>query len=386
MNLGMSSARCSRPSRWSVLVLACFAACHTAAAQTPGPMQPPSLRQPQAPTQSQQNQPQQRAPIRVSVEVVNTPVVVHDAKGALVLDLERNDFRIYDNGLEQPIEAFDAGGAPLSLVIVAESSSRVEALLPVIRRTGIMFTQSILGENGEAAVIGYNDTITKLTDFTKDYEVVEHTLSDLKEGTSGARLYDSLSQAVRLLRDRPADRRRVIVALAEASDTGSEEKLGDVMREAQTASITIYSVGLSSTMAQMRGPQRGAPVPTITPPGTFGQPAPPGTVQTPSNEAARAGSVDLLGAVIWAIQHATDPIRQNSLELTATATGGLYQAPVRDQSIDNSLDKISGELHGQYVLSYHPAGTEPGYHEIKVTVRRAGTTVRARPGYYGGAP
>lgn len=375
------SASCSRFIGRTIVALVWFAACHSAAAQNTGPMPAPapSLRQPQAqaPTQG-------RAPIRVSVEVVNTPVVVHDSKGQLVLDLEQGDFRVYDNGLEQPIEAFDSGG-PLSLAIVAETSSRIEALLPAIRRTGTLFTQSVLGENGEAAVVGYNDTVTKLLDFTSDYDSIEHTFSNLKEGSSGVRLYDGLSQAVRLLRDRPAARRRVIVALAEASDTGSEDKLGDVLREAQTANITIYSVGLSSTMAQMRGPQRGAPAPSATPPGTFGQPPRPGTVQTPTTEAQRSGSADLLGAVIWAIQHATEPIRENPLELAAAGTGGLHQAPVRDQSIETALDQISGELHGQYTLSYRPSGTQAGYHEIKVTVRRAGTQVRAKPGYYGGA-
>ena len=373
------SASCSQFMRRTIVALVWFAACLTAAAQNTGPMPAPTLRQPPA-----QAQTQGRPPIRVNVEVVNTPVVVHDSKGQLVLDLEQGDFRVYDNGLEQPIEAFDMGG-PLAIAIVAETSSRVEALLPAMRRTGILFTQSVLGENGEAAVVGYNDTVTKLLDFSSDYDAIERTFTNLKEGTSGVRLYDGLSQAVRLLRDRPGTRRRVIVALAEASDTGSEEKLGDVLREAQTANITIYSVGLSSTAAQVRGPQRGAPAPSATPPGTFGQPPRPGTVQTPTTEAERSGSADLLGAVIWAIQHATEPVRENPLELAAAGTGGLHQAPVRDRSIETALDQISGELHGQYTLSYRPSGTQAGYHEIKVTVRRAGTQVRAKPGYYGGA-
>ena len=128
-----------------------------------------------------------------------------------------------------------------------------------MRRTGILFTQTVLGENAEAAIIGYHDSVTRLLDFTKDSDAIEKTFSDLKRGTSGARLYDGLSQAVRLLRDRPATRRRVIVTLAEATDTGSDGKLGDVLRDAQLANITIYSVGLSSTAAELRGPQRDEP-------------------------------------------------------------------------------------------------------------------------------
>jgi VWFA-related protein len=370
--------RSARAAACAIVLLACSAACQTVAAQASGPISPvrPSL--------GQQNQ-QQPPPIRVQVEVVSTPVVVHDSRGQLVLDLDKNDFRVYDNGLQQPVTDFESGGAPLSVAFVIETSSRIQALLPAMRRTGILFTQTVLGENAEASVIGYHDAITKLLDFTPNSDAIEKTFTDLKQGTSGARLYDGLSQAVRILRDRPAARRRVIVTLAEATDTGSDERLGDVLREAQLANITIYTVGLSSTAAELRGPRRGAPSPSITPPGTFGQTPIPGVPQTPSTEAQRNGAADILGAVIWAIQHATEPLRQNALEMAAAGTGGLYQAPVRDRSIETAIGQIGEELHAQYTLSYRPSATEAGYHEIRVVVDRPGMQVRTRPGYYLGA-
>ena len=375
MTLRIRPVRRGRFVSQAAVALALLAACHTAAAQTAtGPMPPP---------RGQPAQPQERAPIRVRVEVVSTPVVVHDSKGALVLDLTRRDFRVFDNGLEQRLEedGFDMGGAPLSVAIVVETSSRIEALLPAIRRTGILFTQTVVGESGEAAIIGCHDQVTRLLDFTGDHEAIERTFSfGLNRGTSGVRLYDGLAQAVRLLQDRPATRRRVIIALAEATDTGSEERLGDVLRDAQLANITIYSVGLSTTAAEMRGPQRQTSGPSITPPGSI--PPRPGTVQTPTTEAQRSGGADLLALAVWVIQHAAEPFREDALELAAAATGGSHQSPVRDRSIETAIDEIGGELHAQYTLSYRPSGTEAGYHEIKVLVDRSGTQVRARPGYY----
>ncbi len=136
---------------------------------------------------------------------------------------------------------------------MVETSSRIAALLPAIRRTGILFTQTVLGPDGDATVIGYNDEVDKLIGFTSDHDAVEKTFSDLQPGGSGTRLYDALEQAVGALRNRPESRRRVIITLAEAVDSGSEEKLGQVLREAQLANITIYSVGLSSTAAAARG-------------------------------------------------------------------------------------------------------------------------------------
>src|SRR5580700_6937663 len=112
---------------------------------------------PIAPNLNQRSQNQSSQNIRVRVNLVNTPAVVHDSKGNLVLNLTQNNFRILDNGVQQKVEGFDMGGAPISLAIVVETSSRVEALLPAIQRTGSLFSQTVLGEDGEAAVITYND-------------------------------------------------------------------------------------------------------------------------------------------------------------------------------------------------------------------------------------
>jgi VWFA-related protein len=356
--------------------LALLAVARPAAAQsTPGPIAP-------KPGQKIQQSPEKPA-IRVRVDLVNAPVVVHNAAGELVLDLTERNFRVFDNGVEQKVEGFEMGGAPLSVAIVVETSSRIEALLPAIRRTGILFTQTVLGQSGDAMVIGYHDEVDRLLAFTTDHDAVERTIANLKSGTSGARLYDALSQAVGALRNRPVSRRRVIISLAEAVDTGSEEKLGQVLREAQLSNITIYSVGLSSTAAELRGPQQQSGPSPATPPGTFGLPPIPGTPQTPSTEQQRSGNVDLLALAVWVVQHATASVRDHPLEVATVATGGLYQSTLRDRSIEPAIDRIGGELHAQYTLSYRLTGSAPtGYHEIKVLVDRPGAAVRSRPGYY----
>jgi VWFA-related protein len=323
----------------------------------------------------------------VKVELVNTPVTVRDSTGELVLDLAQRDFRVFDNGAEQRIEHFDLGGDPLSVVLVVETSSRIESLLPAVRRTGILFTQIVLGPTGEAAVLGFNDSVDKLLPFSSDADEIEKSVSSLRLGTSGARLYDALSEAVGLLRNRPSSRRRVIVAVSEAVDSGSETKLGQVLREAQLANVTIYAVGLSTTAAELRNPPKQSGPHPISPPGTFPLPPMPGTPQTPTSEQQRYGNIDLLALVVWMVQRAANAVGQNSLELAAVATGGLSLSTFRDRSIEKALDQIGGELHAQYLLSYRPAGTDPsGYHEIKVEVTRPGVKVRSRPGYYVAPP
>src|SRR4029077_10165735 len=66
--------------------------------------------------------------IRTHVTLVNTPVTVVNEKGRLVYDLDAKDFRLMDNGVRQRITHLDLGNNPLSLVIVIETSSRIEPL------------------------------------------------------------------------------------------------------------------------------------------------------------------------------------------------------------------------------------------------------------------
>lgn len=328
----------------------------------------------------------QKAPestIRVKVALVNTPVAVRDSKGELVLDLEQKDFHVIDNNIEQNIESFDLGTEPLSAVLVFETSSRIAPLLPAVQKSAILFTQTVIGPSGDAAVLGYDDSVENLLPFTADRDKIEKTITNLKVGNSGARLYDALSMAVSLLRERPATRRRVIIVVAEASDSGSEEKLGAVLRDAQLSNVVIYSVGLSSTAAALRSqPSQSGPI-QATPPGTFGRPPIPGTAQTPTSEEQREGNIDLLAVALWAVQHATAVVKERPLEVATVATGGMYQSTFKDKSIEKAVDEIGGELNAQYTLTYRPSNSDSaGFHQIKVVVDRPGVKVRTRPGYY----
>src|SRR2546430_1614882 len=114
------------------------------------------------------------------------------------------------------------------LKILCETSSRVEPLMPEIRKTGILFTQTVMGPTGEAAVVGFNDSVDKLQDFTTNAEEIENTIASLRMGTSGSKLFDAMAVGVEMLTSRPQataekpGRRRVMLILSEASDEGSE--------------------------------------------------------------------------------------------------------------------------------------------------------------------
>jgi VWFA-related protein len=340
----------------------------------------------------------QKAPhIKVRTVLVNTPVTVRNEKGEMVHSLEESDFRITDNGVPQRITHFNLGGDPISLVVVVETSSRIGPILPQIRKTGILITQTVTGPTGEGAVVGFDGEVKTLLDFTNSSDAMEKTVGELREGSEGSKLFDAMSRAVAMLSGRPEvsetdlGKRRVMLVIGEAHDSGSEEKLGEVLRRAQLANITIYAVGISGMKADLKRKPEDKEPPRATPEGTFGMPPPPGTVQTPTTEqqAAEAGS-PLAAAValaVWTVMHAKDKVTAHQLEIAAAATGGEHVSAWKNRTLEKVIDEMGGELHSQYTLSYSPSGdVSDGYHEINVTVDRKDLTVRARPGYFIEAP
>ncbi len=343
-----------------------------------GPLAPEPGVQPEKPPPGAQ-----KPSIRVRVNEVIAPVTVLDRSGEMVFDLAEKDFRVFDNGVEQKIEHFDLGGESLSVVLAVETSSRIEPLLPAVRQTGIVFSQTVMARTAEAAVIGFDDEVTSWTNsrgIGTTWRIRSRTFGRELPGRCSTMRWRAAS---RCSMNSPAGRRRILVVLAEAQDRGSESKLGEVLRQAQLANVTIYSIGLSSTAAAFRSKPDPTPPVQIGPPGTFPVPTPNGMPQTPDIEREMQQGVDLGALAEWLVKTGMNALGPNSLAVASKATGGLHVNTMKDRSIEKAIDEIGGELHAQYTLGYRPSGDEvSGYHEIKVEVHRPGVTVRTRPGYY----
>jgi VWFA-related protein len=328
--------------------------------------------------------------IRANVLLVNSPVTVLNEKGELVSNLEAKDFKITDNSVPQKIAYFDLGHTPLVLVILIETSSRIEPLLPDMRKTAVVFANTVMGPDDEAAVMGFHASVDNLAGFTSSHDAIQDSISNLELGRDDAKLFDAMAMGVELLSSRlqrrpmadPRDSRPVIVILSEAIDVGSEVRLGAVLRRAQLSNVMIYSVGLPTTLAQLEAPAKDVRH-HITPGGIFPQPGMPGTVQIPPTEDIRYGYGNLMNLNMWALKNVKDQITGHPLGIAASGTGGRHIATFGGQSMQRAVDEIGAELHSQYSLTYEPKGTNhAGYHRIKVSVDRKDLKVRARPGYY----
>jgi VWFA-related protein len=380
----------ARSAVLAFLILSCFTTARALLAQAPeGPLPPPPG------TQIQPTPPDALTKISARVTLVNTPVTVRDSNGGMIHDLDEGDFVITDNGVPQKIIHFDVGGDPISLAVLVETSSRIDPFLPQLRKTGILFSEQVMGPDAEAAVIGFDNSVKILRGFTRNHDAIEAAFSALDTDESGLHLFDAMAAGVEMLSGRristkesPVPGRRVLLILSEALDTGSNSTLGEVLRRAQLENITIFSVGLSTTRAELQGKPRGnAPVP-ITPPGTYGMPGPPGTVPTPG--AGNNSGLDLIALAQVLVEHTKSAATQRSLEVGAAATGGGYYSTYKGRSIENAIDEIGGELHSQYMISYVPKSrydqpADVGYHQISVSLaadKSQGKKVTTRPGYY----
>jgi VWFA-related protein len=317
--------------------------------------------------------PQSKNPIRARVNEVIVPVTAIDKKqGDFVLDLTQEDFKVFDRGVEQKINRFDIDADPLAVALVVEANLRLQAMAPVIKGMGSIFTETVMAQSGEATVITYGSTADVSQPFTSDHDVVERAIANIQFQWSDSNLYDAMEKGVELLRSQPVRYRRILLVVGESQDTHSQAKLSRVLRDAQLANILIYAIGPSSTAGDLR----------------YGKDEQPGQRPPPQLKLPKLppipGTSPFTALAIWLLTRGTNEINNHQLEIAAASTGGIHYRALHEETIRKALDRIGGELHVQYVLGYAPS-TDPdaGFNKIEVFVARPNITVRARPGYLG---
>lgn len=350
------------------------------------------------PSQPQQQTPQQQAPqtqtnmggqaasqapnIRVQSILVTTPVTVINHNGDFVSDLDEKDFKIFDNGVQQPIQRFEIASEPIAMVILVQTDNTMASLLYQIRGLGPVFSDLLAGPDGHIAVIGFADKPTLLQDFSNNRDQLKATLGQIDAFGLKAHLNDALMQAMRMLETRPETERRVIVAFSEGADRGSENDKNDVVRRATADEVTIYGMHLSRAEAALRQPPEQHPMDPLN--ANVTRPQPPGTVPTSTN-ADRVWGTPIQGVPILTAAGETisSEFIKNSLEYYAGFTGGVYYSHWSNAKLQDQLNRIGDEVHSQYEIAYKPTTlAQAGFHRIEVEVEKPDLKLRARAGYF----
>jgi VWFA-related protein len=367
----MKSLRKTIFSRVAVITLglSCYVAAQTQqSAQSPRP----SAQNPRQPADPPMSDAQ--AKITVNSNLVILPVVVKDRSGQIIPDLTREDFRVFEDKVEQTIDVFTAEAFPLSMVILIDNdlkdkdAEKVQASL-----------EAILGgmsADDEAFVCRFDQYFHPGKGFTNDPDKLAKELkrtnldSEPSVGTPGGpfdgpsinnhsatdnssidkstimlkgqptkALDDAIYNAAALLHDRPRSRRRVIVLISDGVNGGKKFNTftyDQVIKTLLHDNISVYSVAVPSAFLERRVSPIDRTVPSL-------------------------------------IRYAND-------------SGGEVFHATKEQGLETFYDRLTEEARHEYTLAYVPRGTDRNadYHSVEVRVERPKVNVRAREGYYSG--
>jgi len=317
--------------------------------------------------------------ITTTVEVVIAPTIVRAKSGDFVRDLDVRDFELYDNDKLQKVTD-DLRDSPFSMVVAIQRSADMTGILPKVQQVGSVLTDLVVGQDGEVAVVGFDHRVQTIQDFTDDGEKVSEAIKNLKTGSYSHAAIDAVMESVRMLKNRPRERRRIVLVIAEKWDKGSQASLREALIDAEFANVTIYSLNVSTAVAEVTSqpmPQRPPPIPTTA------YHVPAGAALTPTTIDQNYYLGNWVPLFVNVFQSVENIFTDNTLEAFTRFTGGEGYSFDDDRTLDKAIQDLNEDLHSQYLLSYSPNNLhEGGFHQIRVVVKHPDLAIRTRAGYW----
>ncbi|HKO61914.1 MAG TPA: VWA domain-containing protein [Pyrinomonadaceae bacterium] len=286
--------------------------------------------------------------VRVSTNLITVPAEVMDRNGRYIGNLSKNDFRIFENGVEQEVSYFAPVEQPFTVALLLDVSGSTQTQLQAIRTAANTFIKR-LRPNDRLLLISFDGKINVLTEAVTLAQLRQTRLR-LDALNDGTLLYDTvgftLNQRLAAIQGRKA-----IVLFTDGVDSGSKQNHKQNLRDAEEANVVIYTVRYN-TLPQL--PQRLSQI---------------------LNPKARAHTE--------ARMIKEYAVGGNYLQVLAEKTGGrLYHAETLSD-VPGAFSAITEELGRQYSLGYYPKGNAKSgeKREIKVKTRLPNLVVRARQSY-----
>jgi Ca-activated chloride channel family protein len=287
--------------------------------------------------------------VRVSTSLITVPAEVMDRNGRYIGNLQKEDFRIFENGVEQEVSYFAAVEQPFTVALLLDVSGSTQSRLQAIRAAANAFIKR-LRPNDRLLIISFDGKINVLTEAV--------TLSELRQKrvrldavNDGTLLYDAvdiaLNQKLAAIQGRKA-----IVLLTDGVDGGSKRgSLKHNLRDAEEANTVIYTVQYNTL------PELPARLARIVNPKVRSR------MQERMTKEYAVGS--------------------NYLRSLAEKTGGRIYSADNLSDVPAAFNAITEELGRQYSLGYYPksAAQAGETRDIKVRTRLPNLIVRARESY-----
>jgi Ca-activated chloride channel homolog len=263
--------------------------------------------------------------ISVDSSVVILNARVTDRDGRHISGISRPEFAVFENGVQQEIEFFQAEETPFAAVILIDTSGSMGRNVTLARSAAINFLGGLRGSDS-AAIYNFDSKVTMVQDFSNSRDVT-HRLFDLRSDGMTA-MNDAIFKAAELLGERP-ETRRAIVVLSDGADTQSGRSASRALKAAMAVNAVIYTVDMAP-------------------------------VNSPGKQQNRA-----------------------VLKNFAERSGGVFVDTPGGVRMREAFGDIVAELGVQYTLGYTPKNEKKDgkWRDLELRVSRPGLTIRTRKGY-----
>jgi len=309
--------------------------------------------------------------VRIDTNLVTVPVSVLDRDGRFISDLRREQFNVFENGVEQKLAYFEPTEKPFTVALLLDTSGSTFFHLWEIKEAAINFAKQLRPQD-RVLIVTFDRLVMLLTEATNDLNVVTEVVQRNANTGFSTRLYDAIDLVIKT-RLNKIDGRKTIVLFTDGVDTASyQATYQSTLRTVDELDVLIYPVQYDTTDFVAAQTRTNATIVTTTISGRHfpAQSSSQVTYGTPK----ASGPGTSIGDYKLADQY---------LHQLAAKTGGrLYMANDRTQ-LSDAFSKIAEELRHQYSLGYYPQTTlQSGERrEIKVRVNQPNVAVRARDSY-----
>lgn len=311
----------------------------------------------------------EQATIRADVEMVSLPVVVSDQDGRRITGLKKEDFQVFENGVQQEIAGFGATDEPVDVALVLDTSGSTERKLAKIQNAAITFVHQ-LHPDDEVAIVSFADDVKLQSDFTIDRNRNEYGIKKTRSGGCTVE-YEAVWLALEDVL-KPVKERKALVLFTDGVDTcSSKASMKETLDLARETRATIYCVYYNTEDDQYgRRPLDPYPTtPSSLPPIIIGGPQitrRPGGI--PPNSPGSMPSDYVIG--------------RDYLEKLAEYSGGRFFDGMQDLSY--AFAEVAKELSNQYSIGYYPQNSKHDgkFRKIEIKVTRPGLSVRTKKGYF----
>ncbi|MFL6276195.1 MAG: VWA domain-containing protein [Blastocatellia bacterium] len=196
--------------------------------------------------------------VKLKADLVTIDATVTDKDGNFIRNLKAADFAVYEDGVPQKLDFFEASEQtvltrPLAVVVAIDTSGSIKPEEIARQRLATENFMRLVRPESIFSVIAFNTETRVLQDFTSDARKVSAAFQKIGEVTGSSRIFGSIDKAVGMLKRAPRFRngrrlRRVVIVLTDGYDNVSSPEQGDLIRRANDAEVTVFSITLPSYM------------------------------------------------------------------------------------------------------------------------------------------